>query len=110
MVDELTQLGVPDATVLVFDSTGTKILDEIDTDPGGAFLGHLPPGMYQYLVLEDTRPDAATDPSGAISATPQPFVIVEGGQTGVFVQMHAPAMIDVEAVDEPAVTRPRRSS
>ncbi|HEY3803875.1 MAG TPA: CehA/McbA family metallohydrolase [Kofleriaceae bacterium] len=100
VVDELTQQPVTDATVLVLDATGAKILDELDTDAGGAFLGHLPPGMYQYIVLEDTRLDAATDPSGNITATPQPFVVVEGGQSGVFVQMHAPATIDVEAVDE----------
>ncbi|HEX4451112.1 MAG TPA: CehA/McbA family metallohydrolase [Kofleriaceae bacterium] len=100
VVDELTQAAISTATVLVFDSTGAKILDELDTDAGGNFLGHLPPGMYTYLVLEDTRPDAATDSGGNIAATPQPFVVVAGGQTGAFVQMHAPATIDVEAVDE----------
>ncbi len=100
VVDELTQVGISTATVLVLDSTGAKILDELDTDAGGNFLGHLPPGMYTYLVLEDTRPDAATDSSGNISATPQPFVVVAGGQTGAFVQMPSPATIDVEAVDE----------
>ena len=100
VVDAQSQAGISGATVIIFDATGTKIVDELDTDTGGNFLGHLPPGMYQYLALSDTRLDAATDANGNTSATPQPFVVVEGGQTGAFVQMPAPATLDIEVVDE----------
>ena len=100
VVDALSQLGIPGASVIIFDATGTKIVDQLDTDAGGNFLGHLPPGMYQYLALSDTRTDAATDANGTTTQTPQPFVVVAGGQTGAFVQMPAPAVLDVEVVDE----------
>ena len=100
VVDERSQVGVPHANVLVFDSTGTKILDQLETDARGSFLGHLPPGMYRYLALTDDRLAAATDGDGNIAATPQPFVITANVGTGVLVQMHAPATIAVSALDE----------
>lgn len=100
VIDELSSVGVANARVIVFDATGTKYIDELDTDATGNFLAHLPIGMYRYLVSTDDRLPAAMESSGTISATPQPFSIAAEHKTGVLVQMHAPATIVVAAVDE----------
>lgn len=100
VIDELSSVGVAGARVIVFDATGTKYVDELDTDATGNFLGHLPAGMYRYLVSKDDRIAAAMDSTGKITATPQPFSVSVDTKTGVLVQMHAPATIVVAAVDE----------
>ena len=100
VVDELSSAGVANARVIVLDATGTKYVDDLDTASDGSFLGHLPVGMYRYIVSQDDRLAAAMDASGAIQATPQPFAITAGVATGVLVQMHAPATLAVAAVDE----------
>jgi hypothetical protein len=100
VVDEMTSAPVAGARVVIFDSTGTKYVDEIDTAADGTFLGHLPVGMYRYLVSTDDRLAAAIDGNGAIQATPQPFAISPNVPTGVFVEMHSPSTIAVEVFDE----------
>jgi hypothetical protein len=100
VVDELSSAPVAGARVIVFDATGAKYVDEIDTAADGTFLGHLPVGMYRYLVSTDDRIAAAIDSNGAIATTPQPFAISAGVATGVFVQMHSPSTIAVQVLDE----------
>ncbi|HEY0254207.1 MAG TPA: hypothetical protein VGC41_21915, partial [Kofleriaceae bacterium] len=84
----------------MFDVTGEKYIDEIDTAADGSFAGNLPVGMYSYIVSTDDRLPAAMDASGQIKATPQPFAILDGMKSGVLVQMHATATIAVQARDE----------
>ncbi|MEO8552297.1 MAG: hypothetical protein ABI678_20110, partial [Kofleriaceae bacterium] len=100
VVDELAGTPVAGARVMVFDASGDKYIDELDTQADGTFLGHLPTGMYRYVVSTDDRLPAAIDSDGQIQATPQPFAITAGVATGVFVQMHASATLVVAALDE----------
>ncbi|MFT3698351.1 MAG: CehA/McbA family metallohydrolase [Kofleriaceae bacterium] len=100
VVDEMSSAPVAGARVVVFDSTGTNYIDEIDTAADGTFVAQLPVGMYRYIVSTDDRLPAAMDAANTIQATPQPFAITDGEKTGVYVQMHAPATIAVQARDE----------
>jgi hypothetical protein len=89
VVDELTGVGVPNANVIVLD-TQNHVQDQIATDNGGNFLGHLPPGSYNYIVDTDDR--LPTDPASVM--------ITDGGQAGAFVTMKAPATVAVSVLDE----------
>ena len=88
VVDAQTQAPVAGASVVV--SKDGKIVDQLDTDAGGAFLGHLPPGKYQYTVVTDDRP-RSDDAS---------ITVVAGQGTGTLVQLQAAATLVVSAVDE----------
>jgi hypothetical protein len=89
VVDELSQAPVGSASVMVLDAQNHPI-DQLSTDAGGAFLGHLPAGNYTYQVLRDDR----------LTTAPQAFTITAGQATGVFVQMKPPATLAVQALDE----------
>jgi hypothetical protein len=89
VVDELTSVGVAGANVIVLDSKN-RIVDQIGADANGNFLGHLPVGVYSYVVLTDDR--LITDPAMVM--------ITAGGQAGALVQMHAPATVAVSVLDE----------
>jgi hypothetical protein len=90
VVDERSSAGVANADVIVTDPTGTKFVDQLQTDANGNFLGNLPAGMYRYVAVTDDR--TLTDP--------QTIAIAAGVPTGVLIQMHAPATIAVEVIDE----------
>ena len=89
VVDELSSVGVAGAAVMILDAKGHPI-DELDTDAGGNFLGHLAAGMYTYEVLTDDR----------LTTAAAPIAIMPGVQTGAFVQMKSPSTIAVTALDE----------
>jgi hypothetical protein len=89
VVDEQTGAPVAAANVIVQDGQGRPI-DQIETDEGGAFLAKLPPGTYGYTVMADDR-----------LATPvAPIQIAAGEQTGVHVQLAAPATLVISAIDD----------
>ncbi|HEY5951350.1 MAG TPA: carboxypeptidase-like regulatory domain-containing protein, partial [Kofleriaceae bacterium] len=88
VVDELTQAPIANANVIVMKDS--KIIDQLDTDDRGSFLGKLEAGTYQYVVVRDDRE----------RTEPQPITIATGTQTGVLVQMAPPATIAVSVVDE----------
>ena len=89
LVDSQTSAPVGNATVMVFDSNGDP-LDQMTTDAGGAFFGHLAPGNYSYRVLADDR----------VTTDSQSFTITAGQATGVFVTITPPASLAVSVVDE----------
>ncbi len=89
LVDSQTSAPVANANVIVLDSDGNP-LDQMTTDDGGAFFGHLAPGSYSYRVLADDR----------VTTDAQPFTITAGQATGVFVTIAPPASLAVSVVDE----------
>lgn len=89
VVDAQTGAPVAGADVLVLDAAGRPV-NQIETDAGGAFLARLPPGAYGYTVMADDRVPTAV----------ASFQIAAGEQTGVHVQMEAPATIVVAVQDE----------
>jgi len=89
VVDEQTGAPVAGASVMVLDAGGRPV-NQIETDGGGAFLAKLPPGSYSYTVMSTDR----------LSTPPAPFEVAAGEQTGVHVQMDAPATLVVSAIDE----------
>ncbi len=88
VVDELTQQPVADASVMI--SKDGKILDQLETDARGSFLGKLPPGNYTYTVITPDR-DRSEETA---------FAIASGQQTGVLVQLKASASLAVSVLDE----------
>jgi hypothetical protein len=88
VVDELTQAPIAHASVIV--QQGDKILDQLETDERGNFLGKLEPGTYSYVVVTTDR--LITDKKS--------IDIMAGAQTGVLVQMKPSATIAVSVVDE----------
>lgn len=88
VVDALTQQPVAHANVLVMQ--GQKIINHLSTDAGGAFLGKLEPGTYEYVVVTDDR----------VRTEPKSITITANEKTGVLVQMEPPATLAVSVVDE----------
>lgn len=88
VVDELTQAPVAHASVIV--QKGDKILDQLETDDRGNFLGKLEPGTYSYVVVTNDR----------LITAKQSVEIKAGEQSGVLVQMKPSATIAVSVVDE----------
>jgi hypothetical protein len=88
VVDALTQQPVAHASVFVVKDG--KIQNQLSTDARGAFLGNLPAGSYEYVVVTDDR---ERTPMEAITIT-------AGEQTGVLVQMAPPATLAVSVIDE----------
>ncbi|HEX5060444.1 MAG TPA: CehA/McbA family metallohydrolase [Kofleriaceae bacterium] len=88
VVDENTGQPVADADVII--RQGTKVIDQLETDAHGAFLGKLLPGTYEYVVVRDDRPLTKSEQ----------ITITAGAQTGVHVVMGAPATLAVSVVDE----------
>ena len=88
VIDELTQAPIADANVIVLQEN--KVINHLATDAHGAFLGKLPPGSYEYVVVTNDREN--TEPAA--------FVVTAGEQTGVLVQMKPAATLAVSVVDE----------
>jgi len=101
VVDNLTGAQIAKASVLVLDGSGQPI-DQAETDDGGAFLAHLAPGDYQYIVVTDDR----------LITAPRPVTIVAGQQatpdedrdgkrvTTGLIKVEPPATLVVASVDE----------
>ena len=89
VVDANTSAPVVHANVIILDGKG-RPLDQLETDAGGAFLGHLAPGSYSYRVLADDH----------LTTDPVPFDVAVGAQTGAFIEVAQPATIAVAVVDE----------
>ena len=89
VVDEQSQAPVAGADVMIVDAMG-RPLDQLETDAGGAFLGKLPPGSYQYRIVQTER----------VTSAPVAFEVRVGEKTGVLAQINAPATLDVSVVDE----------
>ena len=96
VVDAQTTAPVAHANVLVFDgrddpaSPQARLIDQLETDEGGAFLGHLAAGSYKYIVQSNDR----------LTTAAQPITIAVNKQTGALVQMDAPATLVVSTIDE----------
>ncbi|NVB80870.1 MAG: CehA/McbA family metallohydrolase [Kofleriaceae bacterium] len=88
VVDELTQQPVAGASVMILKAG--KILDQLETDARGSFLGKLEPGNYTYTVITPDREKSEE----------KPFSIVAGEQTGELVQLKASATLAVSVLDE----------
>ena len=88
VVDELTQQPIAHASVVVLQNN--KVVDQLDTDAHGAFLGKLPPGEYQYTVISDDRERTQE----------QSISIARDATAGVLVQMKPAATLAVSVVDE----------
>nr|HEX4318499.1 CehA/McbA family metallohydrolase [Kofleriaceae bacterium] len=89
VVDAQTEAPLAGASVLVLDGSNDPI-DQMTTDSGGAFLGHLAPGSYSYQVIANDR----------LRPDPVPFTVAAGAQTGVLIQVAPTARIAVSAIDE----------
>jgi hypothetical protein len=89
VVDQLTLAPVVNAAVIILDANGNPI-DELDTDAGGAFLGHLAAGNYSYQIIADDR----------LRPDPVSFQVTAGQQTGVLIQVAPAGRIAVSAIDE----------
>jgi hypothetical protein len=89
VVDKQTSAPVAHANVMILDAKGHPI-DQIETDDGGGFLGHLAPGTYSYQAMSDDR----------LTTAPQSITIAAGDQLGAQIQMDPPATIAVFAIDE----------
>ncbi|MGE5181455.1 MAG: CehA/McbA family metallohydrolase [Acidobacteriota bacterium] len=89
VVDAESSAPVASANVIILDAQH-HILDQLATDAGGNFLGHLPPGTYTYLVLTDDR----------ITTDPAMVTIAADAQAGAFVEMQPPATLAVSVLDE----------
>jgi len=88
VLDAASSAPVAKASVIV--TQGTKIITQMETDGGGAFLGKLMPGDYEYVVTTNDR----------VRTSPKTFTIRAGGQVGFEVQMEPPAKLAVSVVDE----------
>jgi hypothetical protein len=89
VVDELTQAPVANANIIVLDAANNPV-DQIETDDGGAFLAHLAPGNYGFIILANDR----------LTTPRQNFAITANAQTGVLAQMKPPATLVVSTLDE----------
>ena len=90
VLDSLTSAPVAGANIIVRDAAGNYV-DQLGSDAGGAFLGHLPAGTYTFVAVTDDRPITA----------PQTFTITAGAQTGVGpVLMAPPTTLAVQVLDE----------
>jgi hypothetical protein len=88
VIDELTQRPIEGANVIVMKDM--KIIDQLDTDAHGSFLGKLEVGTYQYVVVTNDRE----------RTEPKSIVISADAKTGVLVQMQPPATLAVSVTDE----------
>lgn len=89
VVDERSQAPVAHASVFILDEKD-RPLNQIETDEGGGFIAHLPPGTYRYRVLADERETPPT----------QTMTIAANEKTGVLVQLPSPATVSVAVLDE----------
>jgi hypothetical protein len=96
VVDAQSSAPVAHANVLVFDGRDTpgdpqaRVVDQIETDAGGAFLGRLAPGSYKFVVQANDR----------LTTAAQTITVKSGAQSGVFVQMEPSATLVVSTIDE----------
>lgn len=90
VIDRQTLQPVVGANVLVLDGND-RVVDQIETDPGGSFLAHLAPGAYRYIAITDDR--RPTDPVAITMAA--------GARLGVApIEMAPPATLVVSVLDE----------
>jgi hypothetical protein len=90
VVDQQTGQPIAGANVLVLDRDD-HVISQIESDAGGSFLAHLPPGSYRYTVVSDDR----------VSTAPVALTITAGQATGVGpVEVAPPATLVVSAIDE----------
>ena len=90
VIDQQTGQPVAGASVIILDAAG-DVVDQLESDAGGSFLGHLAPGSYQYTAMADDR----------LSTAPVAFTIAAGAPLGVPpIEMAAPATLVVAALDE----------
>ncbi|HUS32205.1 MAG TPA: CehA/McbA family metallohydrolase [Kofleriaceae bacterium] len=88
VVDELSQQPIAGADVII--SKAGKVLDQLETDARGSFLGKLPVGDYTYRVVTNDRP-----------LTDEKMIhIDEGGQIGRLLQVQPPATLAISVIDE----------
>jgi hypothetical protein len=88
VIDELTQAPVEGANVMVLKDG--KIIDQLETDAHGSFLGKLEAGTYEYVVVTDDRE----------RTTPKAITIAAGEKRGELVQMKPSATLAVSVTDE----------
>jgi hypothetical protein len=90
VIDQQTTAPVVGANLIILDAAG-HVVDQLETDAGGSFLGHLAPGDYQYTAMSDDR----------LSTAPVGFTITAGARTGVApIEMAPPAQLVVSVLDE----------
>ncbi|HZJ66311.1 MAG TPA: carboxypeptidase-like regulatory domain-containing protein, partial [Kofleriaceae bacterium] len=90
VIDAQTSQPVAHASVIILDDKG-GVVDQIETDDGGAFLGHLAAGSYRAVAITDDR----------LPTEPRAFTIAAGAHVGnAPIEMAPPATLVVAAVDE----------
>ncbi|HEY1738263.1 MAG TPA: CehA/McbA family metallohydrolase, partial [Acidimicrobiia bacterium] len=89
VIDSQTSAALGSANVIINDGSGNPI-DQLYTDAGGAFLGHLAPGNYSYQIVADDH----------LTTQPVAFTVAAGAQTGELIQVDPPGTIAVSVVDE----------
>ncbi len=89
LVDARDQAPVAGAMIMVLDPAG-RVVNQLDSDDNGAFLGHLAPGSYLYRIVTHVRD---TTPSTS-------FKIEAGRTTSILAELDPPARIAVQVVDE----------
>jgi hypothetical protein len=90
VIDQQTSQPVARANVIVLDA-GDRVVDQIETDDGGAFLAHLATGSYRAVAITDDR----------LPTEPRPFTIAAGEHVGTGpIEMAPPATLVVSAIDE----------
>jgi hypothetical protein len=90
VIDQQTSQPVARANVIVLDAAD-RVVDQIETDDGGAFLAHLAAGSYRAVAITDDR----------LPAEPRPFTIAPGAHASAApIEMAPPATLVVSAIDE----------
>jgi hypothetical protein len=88
VVDARSSAPVAHASVMI--TRGDSILDQVETDAGGAFLANLEPGDYEYQVITNDR----------VRSDKKSFEVTAGHKTGALIEMAPPATIAVSVIDE----------
>lgn len=89
VIDQQTSQPVVGASVLVLDAQG-GVVDQAETDAGGAFTANLLPGDYRYTAVTDDR----------VATAPVALSIAAGARRGALIEMAPPATLVVAALDE----------
>jgi hypothetical protein len=88
VVDARSSTPLAGADVMI--RRGEKVVNHAETDATGSFLASLEAGDYNYIVVRDDRE----------KTEPRNFTVRANQQTGVLVQMSAPATLAVSVIDE----------
>jgi hypothetical protein len=90
VIDQQTSQPIAGANVIILDPAD-RVIDQLETDANGSFLGRLAPGSYRYTAMTDAR----------LSTEPVAFTIAAGDRLGVApIEMAPPATLVVSALDE----------